>query len=216
MYIVSDFLSFDPHLVNIARSSQREQNLLDIDIGDAIDLGRVSVNLRASTGGGATVDAPFGGGSGDLGGGGATDVWGDGPGASGPVHSSPTSSALSGHGGSSGGSGGGFDLGDEGVVLIALGLLLVVIFGAGVYLVYAAPDILSEAAFQALLATGLIKASKKMTRRGWLGSVLRATCIPFLIVLLMTLVFGWVAYRYNPHATRLTEIFQRSATTERR
>jgi hypothetical protein len=82
--------------------------------------------------------------------------------------------------------------------------------------VYAAPDILSEAAFQALLATGLVKASKRMTRRGWVGSVLRATCIPFLIVLLMTEIFVGVAHKYNPRATRLSEVFQRSAATERR
>ncbi|HJZ68271.1 MAG TPA: hypothetical protein VKF81_09135 [Blastocatellia bacterium] len=189
--------------------------LPDTDIGDAIDFGRLSVNaLRAGTRGSATVGAPFAAGSADFGGAGATDTWGDTSGASVSVHSSPTSSVLKGHGGSSSGSGGGFDLGDEGIVLIALGLLLAVIFGAGVYLVYAAPDILSEAAFQALLATGLIKASKRMTRRGWVGSVLRATCIPFLLVLLMTGIFGWIAHIYYPHAARLTEIFQRSTSRD--
>lgn len=201
----------------ISRSSQREHVLPDIDVGDAIDLGRVSVDtLRASTGGGTTVDAPFGGGSGEFGGGGATDSWGDTPGASVSVHSSSTHSALSGHGGSSGGSDGGFDLDGEAIVLVALVLLLTAIFGAGVYLVYAAPDILSEAAFQALLATGLIKASKTVTRGAWTGSVLRATCIPFLIVLLMTGVFGWIAHKYYPQATRVAEIFQRPTATESR
>jgi hypothetical protein len=98
---------------------------------------------------------------------------------------------------------------------VVLGLLLLVIFGAGAYLVYAAPEILSEAAFQALLAAGLIKASRKITRRGWIGSVLRATCIPFLVVLFMTGIFGWVAQTYYPHATRLAEIFSHSTSEKR-
>jgi len=81
--------------------------------------------------------------------------------------------------------------------------------------VYAAPEILSEAAFQALLAAGLIKASEKMTRQGWMGSVLRATCVPFLIVLLMTGIFGWVAHSHYPHATRLADIFTYQDRQER-
>jgi hypothetical protein len=101
-----------------------------------------------------------------------------------------------------------FDLGDEGIVLIALALLLLAIFGAGAYLVYAAPEILSEAAFQALLAAGLIKASKKMDRPGWMGSVLKATWVPFVIVLVMTGILGWVAQTHYPHATRLADIFK--------
>src|SRR5207237_639182 len=112
---------------------------------------------------------------------------------------------------------GGFDLdlGDEAIVLIALALLLLVIFGAGAYLVYAAPEILSEAAFQALLAAGLIKASRKISRQGWMGSVLRATCVPFLVVLLMTAAFGWVAQKHYPHAARLADIFHRASSQRR-
>jgi len=118
--------------------------------------------------------------------------------------------------GSSGRSGGGeLDLGDEAIVLIALALLLLAIFGAGAYLVYAAPEILSEAAFQALLAAGLIKASRKITTQGWMGSVLRATCVPFLVVLLMTMVFGWVAQKHYPNAARLAEIFMHSSSENR-
>jgi hypothetical protein len=58
-----------------------------------------------------------------------------------------------------------FDLGDEGIVLVLLALLVLVIFGAGAYPVYAAPEILAEAAFEAVLAAGLIKASRKITSR---------------------------------------------------
>jgi hypothetical protein len=101
-----------------------------------------------------------------------------------------------------------FDL-DEGIVLIVLALLVLSIFGAGAYLVYAAPEILSEAAFQVLLAAGLIKASKKMDGSGWMGSVLKATWIPFVVVLVMTGIFGMVAQAYYPHAARLADIFKK-------
>jgi hypothetical protein len=92
-----------------------------------------------------------------------------------------------------------------------LALLLLAIFGAGAYLVYAAPEILSEAAFEALLAAGLIKASKKMDGPGWMGSVFKATWIPFVIVLILTGIFGWVAQTHYPHATRLADIFKKPA-----
>lgn len=87
------------------------------------------------------------------------------------------------------------------------GILLVVIFGAGAYLVYQAPVILSEAAFEALLASGLVKASNKMHGVGWMGSVFKATRIPFLVLLVMTVVFGLVVSHYCPEATRLADIF---------
>jgi len=174
-----------------------------LDPCDAIDVGQVSLDV-ARTGATNLSDGVFSGTGGDFGGGGATDMWGGPSAASQSVHSSVVTTSS---GGSSSKSGGwDFDLGDEAIVLIALGILLLVIFGAGAYLVYAAPEILAEAAFEALLAAGLIKASRKITRRGWIGSVLRATWVPFVIVLLMTGIFGWVAQTQYPDAARLSDI----------
>jgi hypothetical protein len=197
-----------------ASSKEDDPPVPDLDIVDAIDLTGISVD---SVQGGAGIDevsnVGLSGTGGDFGGGGATDMWGNASTVSG---SAPSPLRSSGGGGSSGKSGGwDFDLGDEAIVLLVLGLLLLVIFGAGAYLVYAAPEILTEAAFQALLAAGLIKASSKITRRGWIGSVLRATCIPFLVVLLMTGIFGWVAQKNYPHASRLADIFSHSTPEKR-
>src|SRR5215813_10157304 len=50
--------------------------------------------------------------------------------------------------------------------------------GAGVYLVYQAPAILSEAAFQTVLASGLVKTARDSHDPGWMESVLKATIIP--------------------------------------
>jgi len=200
----------------VGASSKDDSALPDLDVGDALDLGQMSVDVVP---GGAGIDdvadGALSGTGGDFGGGGASDMWGDASTASGSVRSSAASSAQGGSSGKSGGRGFDLDLGDEAIVLIALALLLLVIFGAGAYLVYAAPEILSEAAFQALLAAGLIKASRKISRQGWMGSVLRATCVPFLVVLLMTGVFGWVAQKHYPHAARLADILKHSSTEQR-
>jgi len=176
------------------------------DFGNAIDIGNLSLDVAQES---TIVGDQVFGGAGDFGGGGATDLWG---GDTSPaIISTPSSGRGSGGGG---GSSFDFDL-DEGIVLIVLALLVLSIFGAGAYLVYAAPEILSEAAFQALLAAGLIKASKKMDGSGWMGSVLKATWIPFVIVLVMTGIFGMVAQTYYPHAARLADIFKHPPSEKR-
>ena len=200
----------------VGASSKNDSAVPDLDVGDALDLGQMSVDVVPGGAGMDNVaDGALSGTGGDFGGGGATDMWGDASTAPVPVRSSAASSVHGGSSGKSGGWGFDFDVGDEAIVLIALALLLLVIFGAGAYLVYAAPEILSEAAFQALLAAGLIKASRKISRQGWIGSVLRATCVPFLVVLLMTAVFGWVAQKHYPHAARLADIFNHSSSEKR-
>jgi len=182
------------------------------DLSEGIELSHVSSDLISNSGGaGGGSDIAIGGGGSDFGGGGATDNWGE--------AGSVTSASLESSGGAtSGGSSGwgfDFDFGDDGIVLIVLLLLLAVIFGAAGYLVYAAPEILSEAAFEALLAAGLIKASRKISRQGWMGSVFKATCIPFIIVLMMTGLFGWIAQMHSPQATRLSEVFKHPAEKSR-
>jgi len=96
-----------------------------------------------------------------------------------------------------------------GVALLALGVLLAVVFGAGLYLIYSAPAILSEAAFEFLLAGSLIKRSKKMDNPDWMGSVLRATWVPFAAVLAISFAAGWVLHAYFPEVGRIAGLFGR-------
>ena len=49
-----------------------------------------------------------------------------------------------------------------GAALLVLGVLLAVIFGAGIFLFYSAPTILGEAAFEFVLAGSLVKRTKAM------------------------------------------------------
>lgn len=123
--------------------------------------------------------------------------------------SAPEPAFGSSSGGSAGSSSAGLDIdGEHLVVLIVAGILLILISGVAAYLVYQAPLILSEAAFQAVLASSLIRASRKMDNPGWTGSVFKSTCVPFVVVLAMTAVFGVVAGRYCPEASRLVEVLR--------
>lgn len=97
---------------------------------------------------------------------------------------------------------------DAGIVLVILGILLALVFGAGMYLVYEAPMILSEAAFEFILASSLIKGMKKMDNPDWMGSVLRTTIIPFGFVLVIAIIAASVAQSAHPGATKMSEVLQ--------
>ncbi len=90
------------------------------------------------------------------------------------------------------------------VVLIAIAAVFV---GAGVYLVFEAPFILSEAAFQVILTAGLVRGARRIERGDWLGSVFKATWIPFAITLLLSLLAGYLLHHYFPGVTRISELF---------
>lgn len=100
-------------------------------------------------------------------------------------------------------------LADEGcLVLIPLALLLLVIFGGGIYLIYEAPVIISEAAFELILATTLIKKAKKIDSPDWVGSVFRSTWPAFALTFVITIIAGWALMSYCPQATKITEIIR--------
>jgi hypothetical protein len=85
------------------------------------------------------------------------------------------------------------------VALVALGCL-------GGYLVYAAPTILAEAAFEGLLASSLIPATRRGEATGWVRGALRATAMPFALILMVAVGFGWVAGRACPEARRMVDV----------
>jgi hypothetical protein len=156
--------------------------------GDGIDWSRHgahAVSDALSTGGGG------------FGGGGATGTWGQ------------NAASVPAKGGGGGGGGGGFSLdADEFVIVIlflALVLSLVVI---GIYVIYTAPALLGEAAFEALLAGALARRARGVDRPGWVGVVWRATVWPFLLVLVLTVGLGWAVQRRCPDARVLRDAFR--------
>jgi hypothetical protein len=105
---------------------------------------------------------------------------------------------------------GGLDA-DDGAfwILAVLGLVLLLLFGIGAYVVYQAPAILADAAFEVVLASGLARASRRLARAGWAGSLFRATALPFAAVLVGAGLAGGALDRLCPAASRLAEVFHR-------
>lgn len=90
-------------------------------------------------------------------------------------------------------------------VLLILGLVLGLIIGA-VLLVWNAPAILGEAAFELALVTMLGPRARALDRPGWTGSVLRATALPYVLMLVVAVGVGLGAHAYCPEALRLRDV----------
>jgi hypothetical protein len=150
------------------------------------------------------------GGGGEFGGGGASGTWeaADGTPIEMEISTAPAKLVSSSGGGSDKSGCLSFDIGggDEGCfVVILLAVFVGVLLIAGGYLIYAAPAILGEAVFEALLAAALVRRTKKLAAAGWAGSIFRATVWIFLAVLAFAIVLGWYAQRSCPGAERIRD-----------
>lgn len=191
-------------------SSSRTLRSLDV-AGDVLS------NMPDLPGGiGPSIDVPdvahFGGGGGTFDGAGAAGAF-DGPvsGASADIMSSSSGAAeaSSGIADAAGDAVSGiFDFDDDGLVLIVLGVMLAAIFGSAIYLIYIAPHILSEAAFDFLLGTSLIRSYKKVNQPDWTGSVFQDTYKPFLAVLLISIAAAWILHANYPEVTKLSDLLK--------
>jgi hypothetical protein len=93
------------------------------------------------------------------------------------------------------------------IVFAVLAAIMVVVVGAGVYLIYEAPFILSEAAFEFVLAASLVRGTRRIDSADWMGSVFKTTSIPFAITLALTFLAGYLIHHYFPDVTRISELF---------
>jgi hypothetical protein len=101
------------------------------------------------------------------------------------------------------------DSAGEAVYLLVLGLVVALLLGLAAWVVVEAPVLLAEAAFQALLASGLLPATRRLEARGWAGSLFMATVVPFAVVAGVTVGTGWAIQRACPEAVRLADVFTR-------
>ena len=163
-----------------------------------------------SGGGGGGSSSSFSGGGGSSGGAGSSGSFGDAGAAPRQAASLPFRGTGSGTaGGSRSSCGGGGGDGDDGILLLVLFVLLVVaVFGAGAWVVYQSPVILSDAAFHAMLAGGLVRTARDAHDPGWMGGVLKATAVPFGIVLILAGVFGFEAHRLCPAASTARQVLR--------
>jgi hypothetical protein len=172
---------------------------------DAVDLA-ANISFPSPSGG------TFHGGGGAFDGGGASDSFSD-AGAT-LADGIDTSGSIGDAVGDAAGDVAAGALGDEGgvvaiVVFAALAAVLAVVVGAGAYLVYEAPFILSEAAFEFILAAGLLRGSRKIDEAGWVGSVIKTTWIPFAVTMGLAAFAASLIQNYSPGVTRLSELFSR-------
>lgn len=178
------------------------------DVGSGFDL----PSAGSGGSGASSFDLPFRGGGGSSGGAGASASFGPSGG------STSTGSAgrgfLSGLGKSGGGGGGGGGslldgLGDDGCLPIVLGLivlaLVVALVGGAIHLVWIAPELLTDAAFAALLTAGAVPGLKRAAGPDWDGRVLRSTVVILLILLGVVIAAGWAFGHYFPGLRTLGE-----------
>jgi hypothetical protein len=98
--------------------------------------------------------------------------------------------------------------GDDNIVVaaIVLAVLVATILVSAVFVIYGAPAILAEAAFQGVLAASLIRKTRSISNTAWAGSIVKATWKPFALTLAVALFGGAVLHSYYPHAVRLADI----------
>jgi len=179
------------------RGSRRPRRGL---LGRLLDI--LDVPGSSGGGGGSAGAPPFRAGGGRFGGGGASGSFDE-----------PLADAGGG-GGTGGGSVGSgasldLDLDARAWILIPLLMLVAALVGAAISLAWQAPMILPEAAFEALLAAGLVKAARANAAHGWVRGVLRSTMIPFVLLLAGAIFLGWAVHHACPAAISLADVPRR-------
>jgi hypothetical protein len=197
-------------------SHSREQGpRLDSDpsVLDAVDSSALDL-LPGEIGSGGSGGISVFGGGGDFGGGGAGGSWGEA--VSSAQVASPGSGGGSG-GGSSGGGGGGsfdFDLEEGWLIVLAVAVIFAALF-ASLYIVYIAPELLAEILVDGLLVGGLYKRLKGLEQRNWLGTAVRKTLLPALIVALLFSVAGYLLQRAVPRANSIGDVWTSRTSAKR-
>jgi hypothetical protein len=92
---------------------------------------------------------------------------------------------------------------DDGVALLLVGLILVLVFSALLYVVWIAPILLAELMIDAAVVGSLYKPVKNIDRRYWLQTALRKTGVPALIVLLLFFFAGLIMQAAEPSAVTI-------------
>lgn len=185
-----------------SQSTERRRRGAEIDpsILDVVDVHSLDL-LPGDVGSGSGISM-FGGG-GDFGGGGAGGSWGE------AVSSASVAPTSGGGGGSSSGGGLGdifdVDLDDGWIIVLAVVVIFAALF-ASFYVVYIAPELLAEILVDGLLVGGLYRRLKGAEQRNWLGTAVRKTLLPALVVALLFSVAGYLFQRAVPRANSIGDV----------
>ena len=92
------------------------------------------------------------------------------------------------------------------VIVVLVGVVVMAVFGSSLYLIWEAPTILAEAAFQAALAASLRRRGQLLTSKDWHDSLLSSTIWPAFGVMVIAGAVGFLAVQYCPGASRLADL----------
>lgn len=143
-------------------------------------------------------------GGGDFAGGGAQGQWIDAP----ATASSGSSNLLKDASSSLGELADGVDVGDAGIVIVALLVLLAVLLGGFVLVLWLGPGLLVEAALAVFVAAGLTRTRGLNTADHWLSVVLRKTGWIALVILVVSVWAGMTLHRHAPHVSTALEAWR--------
>jgi hypothetical protein len=108
----------------------------------------------------------------------------------------------------------GVDVGDDfAIPLLVIGFV-VIVAGASLWVVYAAPALLAELVFDGVLAAGLYRRLRRSETRHWLDTALRRTVLPFVLTLVALAAFGAIAHHVRPEAHSIGDLLHRRSTAE--
>src|SRR5512134_150700 len=192
----------------ISRAAEQSMGTADgVDVADALIL---------PDGAGVAGQAPVSFGGGGAGGGGAGGSFGsivdpaDSVDAAPLPSSAPIVAEESSGAAEKGASGASalLEFDDAAAVLAVLALAAVVVAIAGGYLIYDAPNILPDAAWEAALAAGMFRGMKRMNATDWAGSVFRATWKPFACILAICFLVAFVGGKIYPDARSVVDLWR--------
>lgn len=94
------------------------------------------------------------------------------------------------------------------VVLAALAAVVATLLGSAIYMIAEAPIILSEAAFEGILAASLLSKVRIIDDEDWIGSIFKTTWKPFMATFAVALIAAFILHVYFPEATKLSEVLK--------
>jgi len=93
---------------------------------------------------------------------------------------------------------------------VAIGLALVAVVAAAIvamgWTIWAGPTLLADAAFEIVVAAALARLARPERVAGWSRGLVRATWIPFVVVLALSALGGWGAQAYCPTASSMGQV----------
>jgi len=99
-----------------------------------------------------------------------------------------------------------FDWGEAaGVVIVLIGLVLIAL-GAGIYVIYWAPDILPEVAFNVLLSLCMTGTPRRAESTRWIYGLVRTNWVAAAVLLVTGIGFAAALHHECPQAERLVDV----------